>query len=99
MSPSFTVEDPSDYWRCVHCGCSNDRACPGGCCWVAPNKCSNCFDSDGNPYAVGDDADDSFGAELCPASETPALHVKLFDSATSCYCARCQIRLVAEFVA
>jgi hypothetical protein len=28
--------------QCRHCGCTDDRACPGGCCWVGPNLCSRC---------------------------------------------------------
>ncbi len=27
---------------CVGCGCTDDRACPGGCWWVGPNLCSRC---------------------------------------------------------
>lgn len=27
---------------CRVCGCSNDRACPGGCVWAEPNLCSRC---------------------------------------------------------
>ena len=33
---------------CIGCGCTNARACAGGCFWVAENKCSECFDEDGN---------------------------------------------------
>lgn len=27
---------------CRQCGCTDDRACPGGCSWVAPDLCSAC---------------------------------------------------------
>jgi hypothetical protein len=27
---------------CRLCGCDNDHACEGGCCWVMPNLCSAC---------------------------------------------------------
>lgn len=27
---------------CERCGCTDDRACIGGCFWVAPNLCSAC---------------------------------------------------------
>lgn len=27
---------------CVHCGCTEERACPGGCAWVAAHVCSTC---------------------------------------------------------
>lgn len=26
---------------CRYCGCTDDRACPGGCAWVAPDVCSS----------------------------------------------------------
>jgi len=29
-------------WECEHCGCTNERACPGGCSWVDVNLCSAC---------------------------------------------------------
>jgi hypothetical protein len=27
---------------CMACGCTDDRACPGGCYWVGPALCSEC---------------------------------------------------------
>lgn len=27
--------------KCRFCGCTDERACPGGCAWVAPGVCSN----------------------------------------------------------
>lgn len=33
---------PPVVWKCRKCGCTNSRACPGGCSWVAPNLCSRC---------------------------------------------------------
>jgi hypothetical protein len=27
---------------CRACGCTDARACPGGCSWVEPDLCSNC---------------------------------------------------------
>jgi hypothetical protein len=29
--------------RCRVCGCTDGRACPGGCAWVAPDLCSACI--------------------------------------------------------
>jgi hypothetical protein len=88
--------DVTDSWRCKACGCSNARACPGGCFWVDDNKCSRCFDADGRPFAFGDAEDDSpLGIEYCPAAETPAPHVPLFVTPTDCKCARCHVRLAA----
>lgn len=28
---------------CRKCGCTENRACPEGCFWVAPDLCSACF--------------------------------------------------------
>jgi hypothetical protein len=28
--------------KCVRCGCTERRACKGGCSWVAPGLCSRC---------------------------------------------------------
>jgi hypothetical protein len=28
--------------RCRICGCTDTRACPGGCFWVEPDLCSSC---------------------------------------------------------
>lgn len=29
---------------CIHCGCTDDHACPGGCWWIStrPPICSRC---------------------------------------------------------
>lgn len=28
--------------RCRVCGCTDDRACPGGCWWAGPDLCTAC---------------------------------------------------------
>jgi hypothetical protein len=28
--------------KCIECGCTDNKACSGGCSWVAPNYCSSC---------------------------------------------------------
>jgi hypothetical protein len=33
---------PTGAMRCRICGCSEERACVGGCVWAAPNLCSQC---------------------------------------------------------
>jgi hypothetical protein len=38
MTRLFELEE------CVICGCTDDRACEGGCHWVAPGLCSSCAD-------------------------------------------------------
>jgi hypothetical protein len=38
------IKRPKQQQRCRVCGCTQDRACPGGCYWVEPNLCSNCSD-------------------------------------------------------
>lgn len=85
--------------RCINCGCTDDRACPGGCSWVStrPPKCSACFDQDGKPlYATGAPEGGLYGQEYCPASDVPALCVPLFTSATTGHCARCRQPFVCE---
>lgn len=37
-------ENP-EVMRCHVCGCTDDRACPGGCYWVEPGLCSHCENS------------------------------------------------------
>lgn len=83
--------------RCIACGCTQERACPGGCSWVSvnPPKCSACYDVDGTPLALGDLEDSRFGFALCPASDVPAAHVPLFTGETTCHCARCKMDLAA----
>jgi hypothetical protein len=85
----------SDGWACVGCGCANEQACAGGCYWVSKNKCSACFDDSGQRIAVGAEEGGLFGIEYCPASETPAPHAALLVDSTTCYCARCKMRLAA----
>jgi hypothetical protein len=83
--------------RCIACGCTEERACVGGCSWVSirPPKCSACFDEDGEPFAVGAEEGGLFGIERCPASETPAPNAPLYVDDVTCYCARCKLDLVA----
>lgn len=83
--------------RCIACGCTEFRACPGGCSWISitPPKCSACFDTDGTPLALGAEEGGLFGFELCPASATPAAHVPLFTGPDACHCARCKMDLAA----
>lgn len=33
---------PETFDECAGCGCTDDRACPGGCYWVAEGLCSSC---------------------------------------------------------
>lgn len=32
----------STNWVCRRCGCTQERACRGGCCWIGPRLCSAC---------------------------------------------------------
>jgi hypothetical protein len=32
----------TEHGVCRECGCTDERACPGGCIWVEPNLCSRC---------------------------------------------------------
>lgn len=35
-------EDPQTAQKCRVCGCTQERACPGGCYWVESDLCSSC---------------------------------------------------------
>ena len=71
---------------CEGCGCTDDRACPGGCSWVSidPPVCSQCMTEDGN-----EPAGSFFNAQACEASRTGAGHVPLWLNEREGYCARC----------
>lgn len=58
--------------RCQACGCTDERACPGGCSWVAPGQCSACFYPSGDPIPfraadVGEQQELTF-SELFPGT-------------------------------
>ena len=36
------LEEIPDEGRCLVCGCTDMRACDGGCSWVGPAVCSRC---------------------------------------------------------
>ena len=38
----FPVTHPKG--ACRVCGCTDEHACPGGCCWVLPEICSRCVE-------------------------------------------------------
>lgn len=29
--------------KCKYCGCTDEKACTGGCFWAKPEVCSNCL--------------------------------------------------------
>ena len=44
-----TIEEvvrPQEKQQCRVCGCTEDRACPGGCSWVEKDLCSACTDTE-----------------------------------------------------
>jgi hypothetical protein len=41
LKPGATPKKPAQR-ACRVCGCTDDRACPGGCWWVEPDLCSAC---------------------------------------------------------
>lgn len=76
--------------RCAGCGCTEERACPGGCHWISVNPpiCSACddgFDISG-PFS----ADECF-VEAADGTRTPTTHAQLWTSNTEGYCARCGV--------
>lgn len=86
--------------KCRGCGCTTDRACPGGCSWVSTNPpiCSACVDEDlgGN---IGDAAvlnDAGALDDYCPASRLPAPHKPIYTSGLSGYCVACRQPFMAS---
>lgn len=85
--------------RCIGCGCTNNRACPGGCSWVEhfPPKCSACITSGrltlGTPRKARLDTED-----VCPDSPVGA-HDLVWLNPRSGYCGNCSWPFVATEVA
>lgn len=46
LEERMAEEDESDP-ACRVCGCTEERACPGGCWWVEPDLCSECVGKEG----------------------------------------------------
>ncbi len=38
--------------KCKYCGCTDEKACTGGCFWVKTDVCSNCLYSVGSLEAL-----------------------------------------------
>lgn len=85
---------------CAGCGCTNERACPGGCSWVSlkPPVCSACVEQgdecgvDAREIALGEiESDEVF----CPASPIDAPHQPIWTDAFSCHCVNCHRPLAA----
>lgn len=41
--PPEVIEQLTEVEVCRRCGCTELRACPGGCWWVARGLCSRCY--------------------------------------------------------
>jgi hypothetical protein len=82
--------------KCIGCGCTDDRACPGGCHWtsVSPPKCSACID--GGRLSIG--RRDKSPATHCP-SMPDGKHNMLWLTRRSGVCLACRIEFVASEVA
>lgn len=46
------LDEPAD-GQCRLCGCTDERACPGGCWWVRDDLCSSCWDLE-TPYSAAE---------------------------------------------
>lgn len=70
VSPPFGTLQLRPPRSCSVCGCTDDRACPGGCAWVADDLCSACEDfALHNPLPAGEW---EFGDDDQDAGEQPA---------------------------
>jgi hypothetical protein len=80
---------------CTGCGCTDERACPGGCEWASldPPLCSACADGDFE-YPREREPDTSG----CPALPIVGPHTPIWTDAATGYCVRCRAPLfyVAE---
>lgn len=85
--------------KCEGCGCTNARACPGGCCWVSTNPpwCSACLDHDVLPSA-GPMAAEGADQDFCPESSI-GMHTLLWLNPSSGFCIGCKAPFVAQAVA
>lgn len=37
------MSENTSKWKCRGCGCTNERACKGGCSWAEKNLCDQCL--------------------------------------------------------
>jgi hypothetical protein len=74
-----------DRLKCRHCGCTTNRACPGGCSWVSinPPVCSGC-----QPPAGDQDN------QACP-ERGGAEHAPLWLNRNSGFCLACKVTIIA----
>jgi hypothetical protein len=77
--------------QCIGCGCTEERACVGGCHWVSVNPpvCSSC-DEASRKVDSG-----FFNQERCRASDIGAVHAPIWIGENTGYCARCGDGFVA----
>lgn len=54
---SFPFRDAVPVRTCRVCGCTEDRACEGGCSWLAFDLCSACEDFEEHRYVAEDERD------------------------------------------
>lgn len=83
--------------RCRGCGCTTERACPGGCHWVSYNPpiCSQCALA--SETVILDITSGNFLTldELCAAAPVPGPHKPLFTDRVTCICMACKEPLAA----
>lgn len=87
---------------CIGCGCSDARACAGGCHWVSTNPpvCSECiglfdeaeFAEPAFENVTGANDDDPFEAQRLVCAHTQRLYI---DQASS-YCVACGMQFRDE---
>lgn len=77
--------------RCRKCGCTNERACLGGCSWISINPpiCSACVEQDVGPARVELRSRSEVDQDACPASPI-GLHTPIWTSGNAGHCAACR---------
>ena len=78
--------------QCRLCGCTDERACPGGCWWVADDLCSSCWrvltpTQPGETAAAREAAPASMGRPTHPAAGSPAAAL-VYTNVGRCPCGR-----------
>lgn len=83
--------------KCKGCGCTTDRACPGGCSWasVNPPKCSACVDNGRLKISASDHAPDENFCYATPDST----HTILWLTRRTGVCTACKSEFIATAVA
>lgn len=66
---------------CRVCGCTEDNACPGGCCWVEDDLCSACASEQMQYFEFKSNVSGSYYALICAPNHERAVSIYSSDIA------------------